>query len=212
MSWLAQFVRHALVNWGYLALLVALLGENAGLPLPGETVLMFAAFLAHKEKGLSLPWLILVGIGAAIAGDNLGFAVGRWLGPRLLVWLRRKFHMDDDIAAATDQIRRHGPATVFWARYIVGLRTIAGPVAGALNMEWKTFLVYNALGAGTWVTTMALIGYAFANQFQSLLEYFEKASWAISAGIFGVGYFLWRREKKQVKETREADGQGQAAD
>lgn len=209
MSWLATMVRHALLHWGYLALAAALLGEDAGLPLPGETVLMFAAFLAHKDSRLSLPWLIAVGIGAAVMGDNVGFWVGRRLGRRLLGWLRRKFHMDEDIATATDQIRRHGPATVFWARYIFGLRTIAGPVAGALGMDWKRFLLANALGAATWVTAMALIGYAFASQFQSLLAYFEKASWAISAGIFALGYFLWRREKKHVREKMRA---GSAAD
>lgn len=207
MSWLAHMVRHALVHWGYWALAAGLLGEDAGLPLPGETVLMFAAFLSHKENGLSLPWLIAVGIGAATTGDNVGFWAGRRLGPRLLRWLKRKFHMEEDVAAATDQIRRHGPATVFWARYIFGLRTIAGPVAGALGMDWPKFLAANALGAATWVSAMALIGYAFANEFQSLLEYFEKASWAISAGIFAVGYFLWRRQKKRVREKARARGE-----
>ena len=104
---------------------------------------------------------------------------------------------------ATDQIRRHGSATIFWARYIFGLRTIAGPVAGALGMEWRRFLLYNALGAVTWVTAIALMGYAFANQFDSLLGYFEKASWAISAGILGIGYFIWRREKKHWRERHQ---------
>jgi membrane-associated protein len=212
MSWLAHIVRHALVHWGYLALFAGLLGENAGLPLPGETILMFAAFLSHKSNGLQLPWLILVGIAAAVAGDNLGFFIGRRLGPHLLGWMCSKFHMEDDIAAATDQIQRHGPATVFWARYIVGLRTIAGPVAGAMGMDWKTFLLYNGLGAASWVTATALVGYAFGNEFESLLSYFEKASWAITAGIFGIGYFLWRRKKKQVSEKIHGREQPAVAD
>lgn len=203
MHWIAYIVRYALVRWGYLALAVALMGEDAGLPLPGESVLMLASFLSHKSTGLRLPWLILVGIGAAIMGDNLGYFAGRWLGPRLLRWLRRKLHMDDDIVTATDLIRRHGPATVFWARYIPGLRAIAGPVAGALGMEWRRFLLFNALGAITWVTAMALTGYAFANEFDSLLSYFAKASWVISGSIFGIGYFLWRRRKKRIRRQME---------
>lgn len=198
-------VQSALLHWGYLALVAAILGEDAGLPLPGETVLMFASFLAHKTGQLSLALIVVLGITAAVMGDNLGFAAGRWLGPRLLRWLRNNFNLGEDIAVASDQIRRHGPATIFWARYIFGLRTIAGPVAGALEMRWKTFLLYNALGAATWVTTIALIGYLFAQTFHSLLDYFEKGSWAIALCIFVVGYILWRRRKKESRERAKAD-------
>lgn len=197
MQWLAKIVRDALLHWGYLALAAGLLGEDAGLPLPGETVLMLASFLARKDHDqLSIAIIIPVGICAAVLGDNFGFWIGRHLGPHLLRWFTEKLKMGEDVAVAEDQIRRHGGATVFWARFIFGLRTIAGPVAGALGMDWKRFLIFNALGAGAWVTFISMVGYAFGHEFKSFLGYFEKASWAISAGIFGVGYYLWRREKK----------------
>ncbi|MGC1870619.1 MAG: DedA family protein [Acidobacteriaceae bacterium] len=205
MTWLYHTIRHALVHWGYLAVIGCLLAENAGLPLPGETTLMFASFLAHKTSQLQIGWVIAAGIVAAVIGDNLGFLVGRRMGPRLLRWMKRKFHMEDDIVTAQQQIRRHGPATVFWARYIFGLRTIVGPVAGALEMEWKEFLLYNVLGAVTWVTAICVSGYLFAKEFQTLLGFFEKASWAIGVGVFAIGYILWRREKKHVREAREKE-------
>jgi membrane protein DedA with SNARE-associated domain len=200
MEWLARFISEILVRWGYLAVAAGLLGENAGLPLPGETILMYSSFLARKTSELNILSLILVGASAAILGDNLGFLAGKLIGPRLLRWLRRKFDMDDDIAVAIDQIRRHGPATIFWARFIFGLRTIAGPVAGALNMEWRKFLVYNVLGAVTWVISVSLISYLLADNFHSLAGYIEKVSWVISGGIFGVGYILWSRKKKHLRE------------
>lgn len=203
MNWVAHMVRTALVHWGYLALAAGLVGEDAGLPLPGETVLMFASFLSHKTSSLSLWLVILVGIASAVGGDNLGFWVGRRLGPRLLRWFRDKLHKGDDVEVASDQIRHHGGATVFWARYIFGLRTIAGPVAGALDMEWKRFLLYNFLGAFTWVTAISVTGYLFANEFNSLLSYFEKGSWAISAGLLTLGYILWRRKKKKFHERKQ---------
>lgn len=198
MQWLAHFVRYVLVRWGYLALAAGLFGESAGLPLPGETTLMYASFVAHKSRQLNIFLVILIGAGAAILGDNLGYLAGRYFGPRLLNWLRRKFHMDLDIRAASDQIHRHGGATIFWARYIFGLRTIAGPVAGALGMEWKKFLLFNALGAASWVTTISLTGYFLAAKIHSLADYIEKASWGISAALFLIGYLYWRREKKRV--------------
>ena len=203
MYWVFHIVRSALIKWGYLAVCTMLLGENAGLPLPGEAILMFASFLSHKSTGLRLEWVILIGIGAAVAGDNIGYLLGRTLGPRIIPWLKNLFRLDaEDIEAAKNQIRLHGAATVFWARYIFGLRMIAGPLVGLLGMEWKTFFLYNTLGAVTWVTTMALVGYAFATQFASLLDYVEKVSWVIAGLLFAVGYFIWRRRKKQYQEFR----------
>jgi membrane protein DedA with SNARE-associated domain len=205
MHWLYHIIRHTLVHWGYWALLAGLLGENAGLPLPGETILMFSSFLAHKHTGLSLLWVIVVGIGAAILGDNIGFWLGRKLGTRLIRWMKSLFHMDDeDVGAAKDQMRRHGGTTVFWARYIFGLRTIAGPLAGVMGMEWRRFLLFNALGAITWVTGMAWLGYAFADQFDTLLSYFEKLSWVMAAGLFALGYWLWHKQKKKYKQRQRA--------
>lgn len=199
MDHIYQLVRYALAHWGYLAIITALFGENAGLPMPGETILIFASFLAHKDTGLRIQWVILVGIGAAVLGDNLGFLIGRHFGPHFLRWVQKTFHLEEDVAVAKNQIRRHGPSTVFWARYIFGLRTIVGPVAGALGMQWKEFLVYNVLGAATWVTAIALTGYAFANEFQTLLGFFEKLSWIIAAGVFGIGFFIWRHKKKAFR-------------
>jgi membrane protein DedA with SNARE-associated domain len=201
MHWLYHIVRHTLVHWGYWAVLAGLLSENAGLPMPGETVLMFASFLAHKHTGLDLKWVVVAGTAAAIIGDNLGYLLGHTLGSRLIRWMKKIFRMDDeDVAAAKDQVRRHGAATIFWARYIFGLRTIAGPLAGVLGMEWRKFVIYNALGAVTWVTSISLIGYAFAKEFQTLLGYFEKLSWAMAAGLLTLGYLLWRRQKKRFEE------------
>ena len=200
MEWLAHVVEYVLLRWGYLALATFLLGENAGLPLPGETILMYSSFLAHKARELNIILVMVVAIAAAVLGDNLGFLAGKHFGPRLLDWLKRRFHMDEDIAAAEDQIHRHGAATIFWARYVFGLRTIAGPVAGALNMEWKKFVIANVLGAASWVTTIAMSAYLFANTIRSLAGYIEKVSWGITGGIFAVGYVLWRRKNKHMRE------------
>lgn len=61
MHWLENIIRHALTHYGYWAILGALLGENAGLPLPGGTTLMFASFLAHKTQALQITWVTVIG-------------------------------------------------------------------------------------------------------------------------------------------------------
>ena len=196
-------IRHFLTSWGYWAVVLGLLGESSGLPLPGETVLMFASFLAHKDPVLKLYGVIPAGIGAAVLGDNVGFFLGRHFGKTFIRWAKKLFHLDDeDIQAARDLIKRHGGRTIFFSRYIFGLRTIAGPLAGSLDMEWKRFLKFNILGAGSWVVTMAFVGYAFANEFQTLLDYIEKASWALAGGLFLLGYLIWRHQKHKFEERK----------
>ncbi len=204
MHWLYHLVRHALVSWGYWAVLIALLAEDAGLPVPGETTLMFASFTAHKSGTLHLYWIIVVGIIAATGGDNLGFLLGRHFGKTLIRWMKKIFHLDDvDIAAARDLIQRHGGITIFFARFIFGLRTIAGPLAGVLGMKWKRFFLFNFMGAAAWVTAISFIGFAFGSEFNTLLAYFEKASWAIAGGLFALGYFLWRHYRKNYQQKKE---------
>lgn len=204
MDWIYHTVRSLLLAWGYWAVVAGLLAENSGLPVPGETVLMLASFLAHKSTHLGIEFVILVGIGAAVLGDNIGFLLGRHFGPTLIRWGKKLLRLDDtDIAAARDQIRRHGGRTIFFARFIFGLRTIAGPLAGTLGMEWKRFFKFNFLGAASWVTAMAMAGYLFANEFNTLLGYIEKASWALAGGLFAFGYFIWRRQKHQFKKHQQ---------
>src|SRR2546422_8499548 len=83
-NYLFDLLRGYLTQYGYWAVGTALLLENAGLPLPGETILLLASFLAYSEHKLGLPWIILVGVCAATLGDNLGFAIGFYGGRRLL--------------------------------------------------------------------------------------------------------------------------------
>jgi membrane protein DedA with SNARE-associated domain len=201
MHWLYHMVQQGLVRWGYWAVLAGLLGENAGLPIPGETVLIFASFLARKGTRLEIEWVILIGILAATTGNSIGFLLGRKLGDRAILGTKKLFRLHDEaIDAAKNQMRRHGAATVFWARYIFGLRTIAGPLAGMLGMEWKKFFLYNVLGAVTWVTSIAMVGYLFAKEFHILMGYFDKISWGAAMVVFTVVCLLWWREKKRLEE------------
>jgi membrane protein DedA with SNARE-associated domain len=69
-----------------------------------------------------------------------------------------------------------------------------------LGMDWKKFLLFNALGGATWVVCVALVGYELAYKFHSLLDYFERLSWIIQVAAFTVGYLLWHRQTKKFRE------------
>src|SRR3984957_6973269 len=99
-----EMLRAALVHYGYWAVAVALLLENAGLPVPGETVLLLASFLSFSQHELKLPLVIVVGTIAATLGDNLGFAWGLYGGRPLLGGGRRGFSFSEGAAGGGGKV------------------------------------------------------------------------------------------------------------
>src|SRR5579864_5795359 len=157
---------------GYWTVAVVLLLENAGVPVPGETVLLLAGFLTFSQHHFRLPWVIAVGVAAATCGDNIGYLIGNYGGRRLLERYRRFFHISPArIAQGERLVERHGPVTVFFARFIFGMRIITGPLAGVLRMHWKKFALFNFLGALAWVTAIAFAGYLFGSNWNSLVRW-----------------------------------------
>lgn len=161
------FARH-----GYWTVAAVLLLENAGVPVPGETVLLLAGFLTFSQHHFRLPWVIAVGVAAATFGDNLGYLIGQYGGRPLLDRYRRFFHISPGYIARGERLfERHGPVTVFFARFVFGMRIITGPLAGVLRMHWKKFALFNFLGAAAWVTVVACAGYLFGRQWQTLVRW-----------------------------------------
>lgn len=186
-----------MADHGYLTVAAALLLENAGLPVPGETILLFASFLAYSEHQLSLPFIILVGVIAATIGDNIGFAVGHYGGRPLLVRYQHLFRISDEVLARGEQLMgKHGPPIIFVARFIFGLRVVAGPLAGVLGMHWAPFALYNFLGAALWVTVIASAGYLLGSQWEKLLWVmgrFNVVVFVLAAAAVAV--LWWRRRR-----------------
>ena len=200
MHWIVETVKHYLLAWGYWAVILGLVMEDAGVPLPGETILIFASFLAYKYHQLHLWLIILAAIAAASMGDNIGYWIGRKGGRPLLMRWKHLLHVnDDDIAAGEDLLDRRGDLTIFFARFIWGLRMLAGPLAGVLRMEWRRFALFNFLGACAWVCAVSGAGYLFGSQFENLEHFFKRADIAIMAGVAGLGFYLWRRHKRNQR-------------
>lgn len=189
-----DLLRGFLAHYGYWAVALALLLENAGLPVPGETVLLLASFLAYSEHHLQLPYIIIVGICAATVGDNLGYWIGHRGGRPLLEKYQHIFHVSrQTLVRAEKMFQRYGPPTVFLARFIFGLRIVAGPLAGVLRMEWKRFAIYNFLGAAVWVTTISTVGYLFGRHWDTLTRIFRRLDVAIAIVCALMVFLLWRR-------------------
>lgn len=200
---LIDLLRGYLVSYGYWAVAAALLLENAGLPIPGETVLLLASFLAYSQHELRLPYVILVGVCAAALGDNIGYALGYYGGRPLLERYGRVFHVPRRVIPRGERLFEHyGPAAILFARFVFGMRVIAGPLAGVLRMHWKKFAVFNLLGATLWVTAIAGAGYLFGRHWRLLMRYIRDADLAIVIVAIVIVAFVWWRRRRES----EADG------
>jgi membrane protein DedA with SNARE-associated domain len=191
--WLDQFAAY-FQHYGYWTVAAALLLENAGVPVPGETTLIAASAFAHGHGTFNLRDIIVVATLAATAGDNLGYALGRWGGRPLLERYRQTLRLRPETLHRGERVfARYGAVTVFFARFIVGLRVFAGPMAGALRMHWPRFAVFNALGAVTWVTVIASLSYAFARRLSALMETMRTANLVLLVAVVLLAVFFGKR-------------------
>jgi membrane protein DedA with SNARE-associated domain len=195
---ISHFVREFVAQYGYWAVAVALLLENAGLPVPGETTLLLASFLAYSEHKLHLGWLIVIATCAATLGDNLGFALGQYGGRPLLDRYKNFFRIPQRVIDRGEALfARYGSATIFFARFVFGMRVIAGPLAGVLRMPWRAFAVFNFLGAAVWVTVIAGAGYLFGQHWRALFRAIRQFNIAAAIVAVAVILYLWWRQRRR---------------
>jgi len=195
-------LRGFLIHHGYWAVAATLLLENMGLPVPGETILLLASFLAYSEHLLRLPILILTGVLAATLGDNIGFVIGYRGGRALLQKYQHLLRMSPGTIRRGERVfERYGTVTIFFARFVFGLRMIAGPLAGVLRMHWKKFAVFNFLGATLWVCTICVVGYLFGQHWNALVSLLRRADALIALIAAVVVFVLWRRHRRNSADV-----------
>jgi membrane protein DedA with SNARE-associated domain len=156
----AGFVTSFFTHHGLPLLFVVIMLESFGLPLPGETALIFFGVLASKGN-YSIASVIVIAAAAAIIGDNLGYWVIGRLGGRALFkrnrWLKK---WSDRVLPRAEKIMdRHGGKTVFFGRFVAVLRFTAAWVAGIGKMTWWRFLFWNAAGGIVWAIAVGLVAY-----------------------------------------------------
>jgi membrane protein DedA with SNARE-associated domain len=181
VGFLGISLEHLVSTAGLPLLFVLVMLESAGIPLPGETALVTASFLAAKGK-LDIVAVIAVAAAAAIVGDNGGYWVGRHWGRRILTrWKRLQRFSERVLPPAERFFARHGDKTVFIGRFIAILRFTAAWMAGLAHMRWWRFLVFNAAGGICWATLVGLLAYYVG---RAAADAFNRY------GLFGAGAIL----------------------
>lgn len=183
-------------HYGLLALFVIVMLESGGVPLPGETALVAAGVFASRGR-LDITAVIAVAALAAIVGDNLGYWIGRTGGRRLLErWRFVSRFFERALPWSERFFRRHGPKTIFLARFFSVLRVTAAWMAGVAHMRWGTFFFWNAAGGICWALLVGLVSY-YAGQAaaDAISHYGLIGGAAIVALVLAalVGFHFWRK-------------------
>jgi membrane protein DedA with SNARE-associated domain len=172
--------------------------ESLGVPLPGEIVLVSAALLASRHTlDISPVWVGAAATIGAVIGDTIGYAIGRRYGISLFERLSKRFpkHFGiGHVALAKQLFTRWGVWAVFFGRFIALLRILAGPLAGALRMQYPKFLAANALGGLCWAGGTTAVVYYLGLAAEKWLSRF---SWValVLAIVIGVVVTLLLRER-----------------
>jgi membrane-associated protein len=147
---------------GLLALLIVVFVESGllvGFFLPGDSLLFTVGVLVASDR-LNIPlWLLLVSVPlAAIAGDQVGYMIGRSAGPRIFNRPDSRFFQQEYVDKAYAYFERYGARTIVLARFVPVVRTFAPVVAGVSRMHYRTFLTFNIIGGVLWGAGVTLLG------------------------------------------------------
>ncbi|MFI1831959.1 DedA family protein [Streptomyces olivaceoviridis] len=157
-------------HYGYWAVGAVVFVEDFGVPAPGETILLAAGVYAGTGR-LNVAAVAVIAFVAAVAGDNLGYLIGRF-GGRAFVhrWGRYVFLTPKRFEAAEAFFTRHGGKIVTVARFVEGLRQANGVIAGTTGMHWRRFLAFNALGAALWVGLWTTLAYLAGSHITAIYD------------------------------------------
>ncbi|HEV8173729.1 MAG TPA: DedA family protein [Actinoplanes sp.] len=170
-------------RWGYLAVAGVIGVESFGVPAPGQTIMVAAAIYAGAGR-LNVVAVGAIAFIAAVLGDNVGYWIGV-RGGRSVVHRFGKyiFITPERLERAEKFFARRGNRIVVVARFIDGLRQLNGVIAGITAMPWRTFLIYNAIGAALWVGWWTTISYLLGTHIVEIVEHTDRYKWLAIAVI-----------------------------
>jgi membrane-associated protein len=150
-----------------------------GFFIPGETAVVIGGVLAGLHR-VNLGVLLVVVVISAIAGDSVGFEVGRVAGPWMLD--HRPMKGNPGVARTMGMLERYGGPAVFLGRFVAFARAVIPGLAGFSRLRYRTFLLYNAIGGLVWGVGYTLLGFVVGNSFERILK--QVGIW--SAGVVAV--------------------------
>jgi membrane protein DedA with SNARE-associated domain len=162
--------------------------ESAGVPLPGETILVAAALLAATTDQIDITVVVMAAAAGAIVGDGIGYTIGRRIGLPLLRKYGRYIRLDEDrLLIGRYLFFRYGNSVVFFGRFIAVLRMFAALLAGANGLPAGRFFFFNITGGICWACLFGFGSYAIGTEIYKISGVLS----LVSLGLFvAVGFTL----------------------
>ena len=175
-----------------------------GFVFPGETALVLGGVLASQGR-LSVGVVIALAIVGAIAGDAVGYVVGRRFGPELQSSRLGRVVGDQRWRASEAFLRRRGGPAVFVGRFTALLRALVPSAAGMAKLPYRTFAVWNALGGSLWATGFVVAGYLAGESYTKVERYLGRGALVLTALVVlaMVVVHLVRRRRASANGTSE---------
>ncbi len=189
--------------WLVAAIIFAESGLLVGFFLPGDSLLFITGFLTSKPEGLPhisqpLPLVLVTLFLAAIIGDQVGYLFGKRVGPALFKRPDSRLFKQSHVTKAHAFFEKYGAKTIILARFVPIVRTFAPIVAGVSQMKYRTFVVFNIVGAALWAVGITTLGY-YLGQRQFIKDNIESAAIVIVALSFlPVAFELVKHRRNRV--------------
>jgi len=191
IDWIVQTVNH----WGYFGIFAAMFLESSFFPFPSEVIMIPAGYLAFKGE-MNLYAAIFTGVLGSVAGALFNYWLAYRFGrPFLLRYGRYFFLKKENLEKLEVFFRRHGEISTFNGRLIPGVRQYISLPAGLSRMHPGRFVFYTALGAGIWVTVLALLGYFLGAHEDQVAHYLHHATFIALIAVAGLSLFYWLRHR-----------------
>jgi membrane protein DedA with SNARE-associated domain len=191
VQWLVELVS----SLGYLGIFLLMMVESSFIPFPSEVVMVPAGFLAYKGE-MNLAIVIGLGILGSLCGAYINYFLAWYVGRPFLKKFGRYFFMSEEKLLYVDVFfKKHGAFSTFFGRLIPMVRQLVSIPAGITRMNLLKFSFYTGLGAGIWVTVLALLGY-FVGYNEALVQEYIHMITLSMLGIIVVSVLIYRKWRR----------------
>ncbi len=199
-----QIIESFMLAYGYWAVFFGVMLENAGLPVPGETILLVAGYYSSTGE-FHIGIVMLIAALGAVTGDNIGFAIGHHYGRGFLLRVGKYLFLTPARLAHMERyFERYGPKTIFVARFITGLRVFAALLAGASKMPWRLFIINNVAGAVLWSIVITTVGYLFGQSLPVVIKWVGRSGTIALVTLAVIGIIIWHINRRRSEEREMA--------
>jgi membrane protein DedA with SNARE-associated domain len=195
MTDIIQFV----IRHGYLVIFFWLLAEQAALPIPSIPLMLVSGALARTGQ-LKLSSIVLYALAGCLLADNIWFEIGRRFSGKALQYICKMSLEPDSCVRRTENIfLKYGLRSLLVSKFIPGLNIIAAPLAGGSGANFSSFLLYDSLGALTWIVSYVSLGYIFSGQLELAVGYAMRmgSGFVILAMCVFAAWITWKCVQRQ---------------